>query len=61
MSDSYILELKPNMILKKEKITRVCSFCGKAYKDTKISINGVPCCKYAICGDCRKQRFRTDF
>lgn len=50
-----------DQFLENEEITRVCSFCGKAYKDKKITINGVPCYKYAICGDCKKQKFETDF
>lgn len=38
----------------KREITRVCSICGKEYKDVQIIINSIPTQKYPICNDCRE-------
>lgn len=40
------------MNIEKKEITRVCTICGKEYKDVQIIINNVSTQKIAICNDC---------
>ena len=42
------------MYIKEKEITRVCTICGKEYKDVQIVINKFPAQKLAICNDCRE-------
>ena len=32
-----------------------CLECGRDYEDTQILINGVPCCKFRICPECKEK------
>lgn len=42
------------MCIEEKEITRVCTICGKEYKDVQIVINKFPAQKLAICNDCRE-------
>ena len=42
------------MNIEKKEIARVCTICGKEYKDVQIIINKVPTQKFNICNDCRE-------
>lgn len=42
------------MNIKEKEITRVCTICGKEYKDVQLIINKVPAQKFHICNDCLK-------
>lgn len=35
-----------------KEIIRVCSLCGKEYKDNQVIINKCPAQKYSICLEC---------
>lgn len=43
------------MNIERKEITRVCTICGKRYKDIQVVINKCPTQKYAVCDDCRKK------
>lgn len=42
------------MYIEEKEITRVCTICGKEYKDVQVIINKIPVYKFAICNDCRE-------
>ena len=42
------------MIIESKIVIRKCSICTKEYSDTQTIINGVPCCKFAVCPNCLK-------
>lgn len=42
------------MVIENKNITRICTQCDKEYRDKQIIVNGVPCCKFAICPECIK-------
>lgn len=43
------------MDIETKEIVKICSFCGKEYKDNQIIINKCPTQKFSICLECREK------
>lgn len=44
-----------------KEIIRICSLCGKEYKDIQVIINKCPTQKYSICLECRKNNAKNKY
>lgn len=44
------------MNIETNEIIRICSLCGKEYKDNQVIINKCPTQKYSVCLECREKQ-----
>lgn len=38
-----------------------CHECGRDYEDTQTIVNGIPCCKFHVCPECKRKLVEAVF
>ena len=44
-----------------KNVSLKCTECGQDYEDTQIIVNGIQCCKFHVCPECKRKLVEAVF